>query len=64
MIINKKKSGIIFLEEAGNKNRINKKYKNLNIDKYPILNQYKYLGIIIDNNLNFNYNTQHIIKNY
>lgn len=57
MVINKKKSGIIFLEETGKNNKITKKYKKLNIDKYPILNQYKYLGIIIDNNLNFNFNT-------
>ena len=38
MIINKKKSGIIFLESSGNRNNIAKKYKNLKIDKYPILN--------------------------
>ena len=62
MTINKKKSGIIFLEDAGNHNNIMKKYKNLKIDNYPILNQYKYLGIIIDNNLNFNFKTQLIIK--
>ena len=38
MVINKKKSGIIFLEDTGKKNNIAKKYKNLKIDNYPILN--------------------------
>ena len=37
MTINKKKSGIIFLE-LGKSNKINKKYKKLNIDNYPIIN--------------------------
>ena len=61
MTINKKKSGIIFLE-LGKSNRINKKYKKLNIDKYPIINKYKYLGTIIDNNMNLKANTQYVIN--
>ena len=60
MDINKDKSGIMFLE-LGNYNKINKKYKNLDIEKLPIINKYKYLGITIDNNLNLNYNTKNII---
>ena len=61
MVINKKKSGIIFLE-LGKSNRINKKYKKLNIDNYPIINKYKYLGTIIDNNMNLKANTKYIIN--
>ena len=56
MKINKKKSGIIFLE-IGKSNRINKKYKKLKIDNYPIIDKYKYLGTIIDNNMNLKANT-------
>ena len=56
MAINKKKLGIIFLE-IGKNNRINKKYRKLNIDNYPIINKYKYLGTMIDNNLNLKANT-------
>ena len=56
MAINKKKSGIIFLEFS-KQNRINKKYKKLNIENYPIINKYKYLGTMIDNNLNLKANT-------
>ena len=61
MKINKKKSGIMFLE-FGNQNRINKKYKKLIIGDYPIINKYKYLGTMIDNNLNLKANTQYIIN--
>ena len=38
--------------ELGNYNKINKKYKKLNIDNYPIINKYKYLEKILDNNMN------------
>ena len=51
MDINKRKSGIMFLE-IGNYNKINKKYRKLDIEKFPILNKYKYLGKVLDNNLN------------
>ena len=61
MEINKGKSGIMFLEEK-NKNNIEKKYKKLNIEKYPILNKYKYLGVILDNNMNLKFNTQYVIN--
>ena len=56
MKINKRKSGIMFLE-FGKSNRINKKYKKLKIDNYPIINKYKYLGTLIDNNMNLKANT-------
>ena len=60
MKTNKDKSGIIFLE-TGNCNHINKKYKKINLDNFPIINQYKYLGTIIDNNMNLKANTNYII---
>ena len=62
MTINKEKSGIMFLEVYGNKNKIAKKYCHLKLDNYPIINNYKYLGVILDNNLNLNYNTKSIIQ--
>ena len=61
MEINKKKSGIMFLEN-GNYNKINKKYKILDIEKFPILNKYKYLGKILDNNLNLKDDVKYIIN--
>ena len=61
MEINKKKSGIIFLEDKNN-NKINKKYKKLDLNGYPILNKYKYLGIYLDNNMNLKVNTKYIIN--
>ena len=42
--VNKSKSGIMIL-----KNNIE---KNDNIDGYPIINEYKYLGIIINDKMN------------
>ena len=56
MTINKDKSGIMFLE-LGNKNNIDPQYKKLYLDNFPIIFKYKYLGVIIDNNFNLNYNT-------
>ena len=61
MKINFKKSGIIFLE-LGKQNRINKKYSKLKIENYPIINKYKYLGTMLDNNMNLKANTQAIIS--
>ena len=61
MVISKKKSGIIFLEDKNN-NKISKKYKNLKIKNYKIVNKYKYLGLYLDNNMNLKENTKHIIK--
>ena len=34
----------------------------MNIYNLPIVNNYKYLGIFMDNNVNFKENTQQIIK--
>ena len=48
--------------EFSKQNRINKKYKKLNIENYPIINKYKYLGTMIDNNLNLKANTQYVIN--
>ena len=48
--------------EFGKQNRINKKYKKLIIGDYPIINKYKYLGTMIDNNMNLKANTQAIIN--
>ena len=61
MTINKKKSGIMFLE-IGTTNKIHKKYLKLNIDNFPIINKYKYLGTYIDNNLNLKENTKYVIN--
>ena len=61
MEINKGKSGIMFLEEKNN-NNIDKKYKKLNIENYPILNKYKYLGVLLDNNMNLKFNTNYVIN--
>lgn len=61
MVINKKKSAIMFLQNSRS-NKIYKKYKNLNHYEIPIVNNYKYLGIFLDNNVNFKSNTEYLIK--
>ena len=61
MTVNKKKSGIIFLE-LGTTNKIKKKYKMLDLNNYPVINKYKYLGTYIDNNMNLKENTKYIIN--
>ena len=52
---------MMFLEEKNN-NNIDKKYKKLNIENYPILNKYKYLGVLLDNNMNLKFNTKYVIN--
>ena len=42
-------------------NKINKKYHKLNLDGYPVLEKYKYLGVYIDNNFNLDVNTKYVI---
>ena len=61
MKLNKGKSGVIFLENTRN-NKISKKYQDLDLQGFPLLNEYKYLGIWLDNNLNLNKNTSETIK--
>ena len=61
MKLNKGKSGVIFLENSRN-NKISKKYRDLDLQGFPLLNEYKYLGIWLDNNLNLNKNTTEIVK--
>ena len=61
MKLNKGKSGVIFLENTRN-NKISKKYLDLDLQGFPLLNEYKYLGIWLDNNLNLNKNTSEIVK--
>lgn len=60
MEINKGKSGIMFLEDK-NCNKIEKKYKQLNLEGYPIIHRYKYLGVVLDNNMNLKFNTSYLI---
>ena len=50
----------MFLEN-NTKNKISRKYINLDFDKFPIINKYKYLGIWIDNNFNLDENTKIVI---
>ena len=42
-------------------NKIWAKYKKLKIYNFPIINNYKYLGIFLDNNINLKANTKYII---
>ena len=55
MNINKKKSGIIYHKINGKKLRSRKQYHG-----YPIMSEYKYLGVIIDNKLSFKPHLEHI----
>ena len=55
-MINKKKSGIILHKGRGPTPKANKG----NIKGYPIQKHYKYLGVIIDSNLNFGEHMKHI----
>ena len=57
MKLNKKKSGIMFLENKI-KNTINQKYRILDLNQIPVLNKYKYLGVWLDNCFNLNENTK------
>ena len=52
MIVNKKKSGIIYHRVRSKKIKKKKMYHG-----YPIVSEYKYLGVIIDSKLSFK---QHI----
>ena len=45
MTVNKKKSGIIFFK------RKTMKQETMEIEGYPIVKKYKYLGVIIDEKL-------------
>jgi hypothetical protein len=57
--INKNKSGIIILQHNNNKDK--------NINGYPLKNQYKYLGITINYNLdptNHLYNINRKLEDY
>ena len=49
IVINKKKSGVILHNRRGHTPKANKG----RIRDYPIQRWYKYLGVIIDSNLNF-----------
>ena len=62
MTINKKKIKHHLFCKNRSYNKISKKYKNLNIENYPILNKYKYLGKILDNNMNLKADSQMIIN--
>ncbi len=46
MTINKRKSGVLFF-----KRRINKQEKYKDIESYPVVKEYKYQGVIIDEKL-------------
>ena len=48
MTINKKKSGIIIHRTNGKRKKKRKKYKD-----FPIVDEYKYLGVYIDSKLSF-----------
>lgn len=41
-------------------NKIFQKYKKINLYDIPIVNNYKYLGIFLDNNVSFKRNTDYI----
>jgi len=49
MKINKKKSGIIFYKKRKNKYKMEKE-----IMEYPVVEEYKYLGIWIDEKMSWN----------
>ena len=55
MKINKQKSGIIFC-----KRKSMKKDNRKDIEGYPVVQKYKYLGIIIDEKLSFNNHMEYI----
>ena len=55
MMINKKKSGIIYHRINSKKIRKKKYYHD-----YPIMSEYKYLGVIIDSKLSFKPNLEYI----
>jgi len=48
--------------QCNGRNRIEKKYKSLQFGEIPIVDNYKYLGIIIDNANNYKLQTDNIIK--
>ena len=56
MQINKKKSGIMFFKKRKTKQKEN---DNM-ILGYPIVNEYKYLGIYLDDRMNLNRHIEHI----
>ena len=47
MKINKKKSGIMWF-----KRKKNNKKRNKNIEGYPVVENYKYLGVYLDDRMN------------
>ena len=51
MKINKRKSGIMWIKKKGS----GKKKKNEELEGFPVIDTYKYLGIWIDNHLSFEY---------
>ena len=57
MKINKKKSGIIFYKKKKTKEEEEKE-----IMDYPIVREYKYLGVWIDEKLNFNKQMEEVEK--
>ena len=55
MKLNKGKSGIMFHEKKGRKLK-----KEKRIEDIPVVEEYKYLGVWIDKNLNMNKHLGHI----
>ncbi len=54
MTIKKKKSGVMFFKRRSNKNQ------EQEFEGYPIVKKYKYLGVYIDEKLNWNDQIEHI----
>ena len=58
MKINKKKSGIMWFKRKKNNKKTLNEIKN--IEGYPIVENYKYLGIYIDDRMNMQKQMDHI----